>query len=64
MHAYENFFLYHLENVIKPIYTTQLQQEISIYGLISFSGKTKKNNKLGLIRATERLKFQFKKRRL
>ena len=42
MHTYENFFLYHLENVIKPIYTTQLQQEFSIYGLISFSGKTKK----------------------
>ena len=41
-HAYENFFLYDLENVIKPIYTTELQQEFSIYGLISFSGETKK----------------------
>ena len=41
-HAYENFFLYDLENVIKPIYTTELQQEFSIYGLISLSGKTKK----------------------
>ena len=58
-HAYENFFLYDLENVIKPIYTTELQQEFSIYGLISFSGETKKNNKLDLIRPTERLKFQF-----
>ena len=41
-HAYENFFLYDLENVIKPIYTTELQQEFSIYGLISFSSETKK----------------------
>ena len=58
-HAYENFFLYDLENVIKPIYTTELQQEFSIYGLISFLGETKKNNKLDLIRPTERLNFQF-----
>ena len=41
-HAYENFFLYDLENVIKPIFTTELQQEFSIYGLIFFSGETKK----------------------
>ena len=58
-HMYENFFLYDLGNVIKPTYTTELQQEFSIYGLISFSGKTKKNNKLDLIRPTERLKCQF-----
>ena len=58
-HAYEDFFLYDLENVIKPIFTTELQQEFSIDGLISFSGETKKNNKLDLIRPTERLKFQF-----
>ena len=58
-HTYENFFLYDLENVIKPIYTTELQQEFLIYGLISFLGETKKNNNLDLIRPTERLKFQF-----
>ena len=58
-HAYEKIFLYDLENVIKPIYTTKLRQEFSIYGLISFSGKKKKNNKLDLIRPTERFKFQF-----
>ena len=57
--AYENFFLYDLENVTKPIFTTELQQEFSIYGLISFSIETKKNNKLDLIRPTKRLKFQF-----
>ena len=44
-HAYENFFLYDLENVIKSIYTTELQQEFSIYGLISFWGETKKKKK-------------------
>ena len=58
-HAYENFFLYNLENVIKPIYRTELQQEFTIYGLISFSSETKNYNKLDLIRPTERLKFQF-----
>ena len=41
-HAYESFFLYDLENVIKLIYATELQQEFSIYGLISFLGETKK----------------------
>ena len=41
-HAHENFFLYDLENVIKPIFTTELQQEFSISGLISFSSKTRK----------------------
>ena len=60
-HAYKNFFLNDLENVIKPIFTTELQQEFSIYGLISILGKTKKNNKLDLIRPTERLKFQLSK---
>ena len=60
-HAYEKFFLYDLENVIKPIFTTELQQEFSIYGLISILGKTKKNSKLDLIRPTERLKFQLSK---
>ena len=39
-HAYENFFLYDLDKVIKPTFTTELQKEFSIYGLISFSGET------------------------
>ena len=42
MYAYENFFLYDLENIIKPVFTTELQKEFSIYGLIPFSGETKK----------------------
>ena len=41
-HAYENFFLYDLENIIKPTFATEVQKEFSIYGLISFSGETKK----------------------
>ena len=58
-HAYENFFLYDLGNVIKPTFTTELQKEFSIYGLISFSGETKKDNKLELITPQNRLKFEI-----
>ena len=35
------FFSYDLENIIKPIFVSEVQKEFSIYGLISFSGKTK-----------------------
>ena len=41
-HAYENFFLYDLENIIKLTFAAEVQKEFSIYGLISFSGETKK----------------------
>ena len=58
-HAYENFFLYDLENMIKPTFTTELQKEFNIYGLIYFSGEAKKNNKLHLVRPKNKLKFQF-----
>ena len=60
-HAYENFFLYDLENIIKPTFTTELQKEFNIYGLIYFSGEAKENNKLHLIRPESKLKFQFNK---
>lgn len=40
--AHENFFLYDLENMIKSTFTTELQKEFSIYGLINFSGEPKK----------------------
>ena len=43
-HAFENFFLYYLDNVIKTTFTTELQKEFLIYRLISFSGETKKKN--------------------
>ena len=58
-HAYENFFLYDLENMIKPTFTTELQQEFNIYGLIYFFGDQK--DKLHLIRPKSKLKFQFNK---
>ena len=55
-YAYENFFLYDLENMILPTFTTELQQEFSIYGLIYFSGEQK--DKLDLIKPKSKLKFQ------
>ena len=58
-HAHENFFLYDLENMIKPTFTTELQKEFNIYGLIYFSGEGKKNNKLHLVKPKNKLKFQF-----
>ena len=58
-YAHENFFLYNLENMIKPTFTTELQQEFNIYGLIYFSGDQK--NKLHLIRPKSKLKSQFEK---
>ena len=58
-HAYEKFFLYDLDNVIKPTFTTELQKEFSIYSLISFSGKTKENNNLDLINPKNKLKFEM-----
>ena len=58
-YAHENFFLYDLENMIKPTFTTELQQEFNIYGLIYFSGEEK--DKLHLIRPKTKLKFQLEK---
>ena len=58
-HAYENFFLYDLDNVIKPTFTMELQKEFSIYGLISFSGETNKQKKLELVSPQNRLKFEI-----
>ena len=58
-YAHENFFLYDLENMIQPTFTTELQQEFSIYGLIYFSGEQK--DKLDLVRPKNKLKFQLNK---
>ena len=60
-YAYENFFLYDLENMIKSTFTTELQKEFNIYGLIYFSGEAKENNKLHLVRPKSKIKFQFNK---
>ena len=59
MHAYENFFLYDLESMIKPTFVTELVKDFSIYGMISFSGDTKENNKLDLIKPSDSVKFQL-----
>ena len=61
IYAYENFFLYDLENVIKSTFTTELPKEFNIYGLIYFSGEVKQNNRLHLIRPKSKLKFQLDK---
>ena len=60
-YAYENFFLYDLDNIIiKPTFTTELQKEFSIYDLILSSGETKEN-KLDLINPKNKLKFEMTK---
>ena len=55
----KNFFLSNIDNVIKPTFTTELQKEFSIYDLISFSGETKKDNKLELVSPQNKLKFEM-----
>ena len=59
--AYENFFLYNNENVITEIFVTELNQKLSTFGLVSFSGEAKNNNKLDLI-TTDRKQILFNKR--
>ena len=56
-YAYEKIFLYDLENMIKSTFTTELQKEFNIYGLIYFSGEQKE--KLQLIKPKNKLKFKF-----
>ena len=59
--VYENFFLYDLENIIKPTFTTELQIEFSIYGLINFSGKIDNEKKIKLISPKNYLKFDIER---
>ena len=56
-YAHENFFLYDLENMIRPTFTTELQQEFNIYGLIYFSGEQK--DRLDLVKPKKKLKFHL-----
>ena len=53
------FFLYDLENIIRPSFTTELQAEFSIYGLINFSGEINKEKKLKIISPKNYLKFEI-----
>ena len=59
--VYEKFFLYDLENIIKPTFTTELQTEFSIYGLINFSGKIDNEKKIKLISPKNYLKFDIER---
>ena len=60
-HAFENFLLYDLEDMVKETFVTELNKEFSIYDLITFSGENKNNKKLNLINFNRNLKFQLKK---
>ena len=56
--VYEKIFLYDLDNFIRPSYTTELQTEFSIYGLVNFSNETKEEKeKLNIISSKNYLKF-------
>ena len=59
--AYENFFLYYLENMITETFVTELNEGFSTNGLISFSDETKTDNKLALTSLSSTLKFNLKK---
>ena len=55
-------FSYDNENMITETYASELNENISIYGLIAFLGKTtNKDNKLHLIWSQRKLKFNLKK---
>ena len=59
--AHENFFLFDNENTITETYVSELDENISIYGLIAFLGNTiNENNKLK-ITPEHKLKFNLKK---
>ena len=58
---YENVFSYDLENIIKPSFTTELQTEFSIYGLINFSGEIDEEKKIKVISPKNYLKFEIER---
>ena len=47
--------------MIKPTFVTELGKGFLIYGLITFSDKSKKDNKQDLIRPSDNLKFELQK---
>ena len=60
--GHENIFLHDNENMITETYVSELNENILMYGLTAFLGKTtNKNNKLHLIRPEHKLKFNLKK---
>ena len=46
--------------MVTDTFVTELNESFSTYGLISFSGETKIDNKLGLISPNSKLKFNPK----
>ena len=46
--------------MVTDTFVTKLNESFSTYGLISFSGETKIDNKLGLISPSSKLKFNLK----
>ena len=57
----ENFFLYDNKNMITEISLTELNQKLSAFGLVSFSGEAKNNDKLDLITLNTKITFNMKK---
>ena len=56
--VYENFFLYDLDNYIVPSFTSELETEFSIYGLVNFSNELRtENEKLNIITPENYLRF-------
>ena len=58
---YEKKFLYDLENMIRPSFTTELQVEFSIYGMVNFSAKVNEEKKLKIVSPKNYLTFDVLK---
>ena len=50
-----------LKNMITETFVTEWNKNVLMYGLISFSGETKTDNKLALISPSNKLKLNLKK---
>ena len=55
------FSYMNLKNMITETFVTELNKNVLMYGLISFSGETKTDNKLALISPSNNLKLNRKK---
>ena len=58
----KNFFFFDNKNMITGTFITELNQKLSMFGLVSFSGEAKMNKKLDLITPDRKLKSNMKKR--
>ena len=47
--------------MINEIYVTQLNKELSIYGLITFSSENENNKKVDLVTSYNNINFQLKR---